>query len=431
VSTPHRISVVLRNRIVQNAAALYASQFLLTALPLLTLPWMARALGPSELGSVLYVQSFAFLLVNLTEYGFRLSATRDIARARDDRERTATIVAGVFGAKLVLAAAISVVALVALVFVPRFREDPVLLLFGWGMGLLQGLEPMWYFIGVERLRLTAGRDAAIRLLTAVAIIVFVRHPGQGRLVLAIWTAGAGVATLLLLVIMYRAVPLRRPSLSTALETLRSGWSLFVTTAAVSLYTTATVLLLGFVVSNAQLALFASAERIVRASLRALSPVGSAVYPRVAFLLETAREARAQRLSVLALGALTGVGVAMAAALFVLAPVLVDGLFGPAFGPTVGILRTLSLLIPAVAITSALTGPWLLARGLDRIVTRTSIGAGLANVVLALVVGSIAGIRGAAWVLVVIEVGVAASLALAIHRRGLFPTRAQVLEGAAG
>src|SRR4051794_25267676 len=263
-----RLRTVLRHQIVQNAVAMYASQFLLTALPLITLPWMAHALGPSELGAVLYVQSFAFLLVMLAEYGFRLSATRDIARARLDPGRMAQIVAGVQGAKCILAAGITLLSLAALVLVPRFREDPVLLAFAWAMGLLQGLEPMWFFVGVERLRLTAGLDASVRLLTAVAIVGLVHHAGQGRLVLAIWTIGAGGATVLLTVLMYRAVPLRRPRLAHAFETLRGGWALFVNTAAVSLYTTATVFLLGFVVSNAQLALFASAERIVRAALRA-------------------------------------------------------------------------------------------------------------------------------------------------------------------
>jgi PST family polysaccharide transporter len=426
VAAASRIGLVLRHRIAQNAAAMYASQFLLTALPLITLPWMARALGPSELGGVLYVQSFSFLLVTVAEYGFNLSATREIARSRLDRGRMGDVAAGVLGAKLLLVGIITLLSLVALVLVPRFRDDPVLLAFGWGMGILQGLEPMWFFAGLERLRLTAAMDAGVRLLTAVAIVTLVRHAGQGRLVLTIWTAGAGAGTVLLTAIMYRAVPLRRPDMASAVETLRRGWSLFVNTAAVSMYTTATVFLLGFVVGNAQLALFAGGERIVRAALRALSPIGASVYPRVAFLLERGREARAQRLSVLALAALTGVGLVMAAALIVVAPLLVRVLFGDRFGPTVTILRTLALLIPAVAVASTLTGPWLLARGLDRVVTRTSIAAGAANVVLSLAVGSVAGIRGAAWVLVGIEVGVAASLAIAIQRRGLFPTRAQAL-----
>jgi PST family polysaccharide transporter len=269
-------------------------------------------------------------------------------------------------------------------------------------------------------------DAVVRVLTAAAIILLVHDHGQGKLVLAIWMGGLALSTGVLSAIMYRAVRPRRPQLAGSLAAVREGWSLFVNTAAVSMYTAATVFLLGFVVPNTQLAIFGSAERTVRAALRALSPITAAAYPRATYLLEAGRTARAQRLAVLALAALAGTGLLMALALFVFAPAIVDVLFGPGFEATAGILRILSLLLPLVAITGSLSGMWLLPRGLDRVMLRTSLAAGAANAVLALVVGATWGITGAAWVLVAIEVGVALSFGAAIRRRGLVPTRAEAL-----
>src|SRR6185436_5080934 len=101
-----------------------------------------------------------------------------------------------------------------------------------------------------------------------------------------------------------------------------------------------------------------------------------------------------------------------------APAIVDFLFGDGFGGTVGVMRVLALLMPLVALAGALSGFWLLPRGLDRVFVRTTIAAGLASIVLVLAVG------GAAWVLVGLEAGVVLALAIAIHRRGLFPTAAQ-------
>ena len=39
-------------------------------LPLVVLPCLARVLGPSELGVVVFVQYFSFLLGAVLEYGF-------------------------------------------------------------------------------------------------------------------------------------------------------------------------------------------------------------------------------------------------------------------------------------------------------------------------------------------------------------------------
>jgi PST family polysaccharide transporter len=419
-----RIGAVMRNRITQNTVALYASQFLLTVVPLITLPWIARALGAAGLGEVVFVQSFGWVLAAIAEYGFRLSGTRAVARVRDEPERLAQTVAGVMGAKLLLCGAVTVFALVALVLVPRFREDPGLLVLGWLLGITQGLDPLWYFAGVERLRLTAAMEAAVRVLTAAAIIALVHDPGQSKLVLAIWAGGYAVSSFGLISVMYRAVPLRRPDFGAAVAALREGWSLFVNSAAITLYTAATVFLLGFVSTNAELAIFAAAERVVRAALRALSPVTSAAYPRVTYLIESGRTDRAQRLSAIALVALGGFGVVSGAAIFALAPFIVDVLFGSGFDDAVGVMRVLALLLPLAALAGALSGLWLLPRGFDRVFVRITVLAAIANVVLVLVVGSAAGAIGAAWVLVGIELGVAASLAIAIHRRRLFPTMAQ-------
>jgi polysaccharide transporter, PST family len=422
-----RLGALLRNRIAQNTMALYGSQLLLGLVPLVTLPWIADALGATEFGEVLYVQSFAWLLAMVGEYGFRLSGTRAVARVRDDPEQLARTVAGIQGAKLLLAGCTTGLALIALVAVGRFRENPELLVLGWLLGTAQGFDPLWYFAGVERLRLTAAMEAGIRVLTAAAIILLIHEPGQGTIVLAIWIVGLGLSSGGLTWIMYASVPLRRPRWAGSVAALREGWSLFVNSAAISLYTSGTVFLLGFVASNAQLAVFGAAERVVRAALRALTPVTSAAYPRVTFLLESGRVDRAQRLSVIGLAALSAFGAVSAIALIVLAPVIVDLLFGgPGFEPVTGVLRVLALLLPTVALAAALSAFWLLPRGLDRVFVRATIGAGLASVVLVLAVGAAAGALGAAWVLVGIEAGVVTALAVAIHRRRLFPTVAQAL-----
>jgi PST family polysaccharide transporter len=406
--------------------ALYAVQFVLTILPLITLPWLARVLGPAELGVVVFVQSFSFLLGMLIEFGFQLSATRRIAGERDDRRAMGATVAGVLGAKLALMGIAVAVSVVVLLAVPAFRDDPQLLAFGLAMALLQGLLPLWFFTGLEQLRLTAGIDVTIRLLTAVAIIALVREEGQGMRVLWIWTIGAAISVLILNALMYRRVPFLRPTADLRRVAFKEGWALFVATAAVSLYTSGTVFMLGLVVSSAQLALFSAAERVVRAAIRATGPISGAAYPRINHLLAEGRADRAQRLSSLVLLAVTALAALASALMFLLAPVLVELLFGDEFAESVGILRVLALLLPPVAIGGTLSGLWLITRRMDRVSTTIAVVAGLVNVVATPVVASLSGPIGVAWTLVAIETAAAVALAVVIRARSLAPTHAQVL-----
>lgn len=416
----------LLHPVAQNAIALYGVQLVLALLPLVTLPWLARVLGPAELGLVVFVQSFSFVLGVLVEYGFNLSATRAIARQRDDPEAMAWTAAGVLGAKLSLIGAATLAALAALLLVPSFRHDPRLVAFGWGMAVLNGLSPVWFFTGIERLRLVATVDVAIRALTAAAIVLAVRHHGEGLRVLWIWTFGAGTSLAVLTALMYRRIPYRPPTGRLRALALREGRALFVAGAAVSLYTSATVFMLGLVVSSAQLALFAAAERLVRAAIRATGPISGAAFPRVNHLLEAGRPARAQQLSLLVLAAVTALGSAAALALLWLAPWLVHVLLGDGFAGSVGILRILALLLPVGAVAAAVAGLWLISRGLERYSTTVAVAAGALGLLTTPLVALLAGPAGVAWALVAIETCAALALVWIARRHGVMPARGEAL-----
>src|SRR5690606_7080343 len=99
------IAFLLRGRrhpIVQNALALYAAQFAGYLLPLATVPYLARVLGPGSLGLVAFAQALGAYVALVVEYGFHLSGTREVVRHRSNPDRLAEILAGVTGARLLL-----------------------------------------------------------------------------------------------------------------------------------------------------------------------------------------------------------------------------------------------------------------------------------------------------------------------------------------
>jgi O-antigen/teichoic acid export membrane protein len=130
----------------------------------------------------------------------------------------------------------------------------------------------------------------------------------------------------------------------------------------------TVFTLGLVVSTTQVALYGSAQRLISAAARATSPIGTVTYPRVNHLVATGREDRAQRLASLTLLSTTAIASLGAAFLIVLAPQLIDVLFGDEFRGGTAILRALALTLPLHAVAITLSRQWLLPRGLDRLST---------------------------------------------------------------
>ena len=397
-----RLLGALRHPISQNAFALYLVQFAISILPLITLPYLARVLGPHELGLVVFSQSFTWMLQLLIEFGFSASATRAVARRRDDPEALAEAVASVQGAKLALCLASTAAAVVAVFAVPLFRDHPGYLALALATAIGQGLDPSWYFTGVERLRLVSTISVVDRSIATVLTIVLVQEPGDGWIVLALWAAGTLIVTCVTTVLLYRQIPRRRPHRAGVRWALGESWRLFIGGTAVTLYTSANAFFLGVLSTSTQAAYFSTAEKLVRAAPRVFTPIVTAVYPRVGNLLARDEEQRAVRLTRMTLLALAVLSTAVSLLLFAFAKPIIDLLYGPDFAPSVEILRILALILPMIAISGGLANLDLLTRNRDRDVVLIVVVSGLVNVVLALILAPKHGALGIAWGLVAVE-----------------------------
>lgn len=396
--------------------ALYWVQLAVFVLPLVTLPYLARVLGPEGLGPVVVAQSFAMLLGTFLEYGFNLSATRDVARQRESPRQLALTVSDVLGAKLLLVG-LSVIPVAAALAVPSLRSSPDLLLLAWVAAVSQGLYPLWYFQGTERLRVPAVLELTGRGLTAVFILLLVREADEGWKVLALQAATGVAGSAIALRLMYREVPAIRPELARAVGALRRGWHLFISSGAVTLFTSANVIVLGLFASAAQVAYFGAAEKLTRAAVRLMSPVSQAVYPRMSSLLARDAAARARQLARLTLAVLLVLSGTAAALMIVLAPTLVSVLFGEGFEGSVAVLRILALMVPLVALSGVLGLQWMLPMGMDRAFTRVLIAAGLVNLGLAVALAPAFGAAGMAAAVVGAELLVVVAMTIAIRRGG--------------
>lgn len=373
-------------RLVQNAAALWVVQGFRKTLPLIILPFVARTLGPAAWGLLAIFQSFAATLILFIEFGFGLSATRQVARCRleGDRpsstERLAGIFASVFAAQLLLIALAATSAVLASRWIPVLRENSLLLAIAIAWGFAEACYPTWYFLGMERMRILALLEIASKSIAAVIIFCAVRSPRDVWLVLAAQGLAPALSFAAALCLVYRDIPFRFPCWSLVKEGLRAAWPMFLIRSAESLYSIGNAFLLSFFAGPAVVAFFAGPEKIGRAVSGLFNPIRETLYPRLSKLMFTAPEKAAWLARVGMLISCLG-GLAIAVVMFVSAPLVVRILFGPEFQPAVSVLRVLSMLPVLIAISQSFGIQWLLPLGKERLVSRVMLTAGLLNVLL--------------------------------------------------
>src|ERR671914_1552004 len=147
------LSKLLRHGLVQNIFVLSWIQAAGYLFPLATIPYLTRVLGPTAWGLVGIAWSFSQFVTLFVEFGFHFSMTREVALYRGVRDKLADLLAGTLGAKALLALFAVGLALVVRWWVPAFAENPVLFWSAIFSGLAQASNMIWFYQGLERMRL--------------------------------------------------------------------------------------------------------------------------------------------------------------------------------------------------------------------------------------------------------------------------------------
>ena len=409
---------LFKSTIAHNAASLYLVQACRKLLPLFTLPYLARVLGPSGWGDVAFTQSMGDFIAIFIEFGFLLSATRDLAQNRSSKEASGRIAVGTFGAQAVLATLGVVIALAVSTQVPLLSSHPRLLSAGIIYGVAQGMSPIWLFQGLERMALAASLEVSSKVVALGAILLFVHSPSDEWKVLAFQSLAPVVTVLVGFWMAHRLLTLYLPSLDMVRHSLRIGWPMFLLRSGAATYSTANVLILALFAPASIVGYFASAEKLAKAVTGLLMPIRDAFYPRLSHLA-THSFAESQRLTRLSALIEVGAGLMLSVATFAGAHLIVGIVFGKTFEPAVTLLQILALHPFITSLSDAIGFQSLLPAGKEALVTKAIVAGGLANLAFAFVLAPRFLGKGMAVSVIVAEFAVCAVLVSIVARTTAF------------
>lgn len=386
-------------------------------IPLITLPYLTRVLGPQGYGKVAFVLVVMSLLMLLVDYGFSWSATRQIAANRNDCQRVATIFSETWAAQWWLVSGAALLLAAALATSAPLRTAWPLYAFGFLYVIGNVLFPMWLFQGLERLKMAAVIQLLSRLVTLPLVFLLVRSPDDlvGAVVFQVLGTLLGGILAIAWLFLTKTVAWRRPDRTGIVGALRVGADVFVGKAAVAMYTAAVPLALGALTGPTQVGYFVLADRVRNLIQSLLAPISQVSFARLSFLVQ-ADAAQGQALLRYSASVTLGFAGVAGALMFLLADPIVYLLAGGEYAVAATVMRWLAFVPFVVAVSNLLGVQTMIPKGMSRPFSVILVGGALLSLSLMHPLISAAQAVGAAQLVLTVE------LAVSIAMLGYFAMR---------
>jgi PST family polysaccharide transporter len=409
----------MSRRVVGNAASLISMQAVGYIFPLITVPYLLRVLGPEHFGLIAFSQAIMAYFVTLNDYGFNLSATRELAICRENRRHKSELYFSVMAIKAMLCL-ISLLILCAIVlYVPRFRVNSAVFYASFLIVVGNMLFPAWFFQGIEKLYWISIVNVTANAAFTAATFLVVRTSSDYVLAAVIQSGGRLLAGILGVVILFSSedIEVCCPTLTQMRHKLVDGWNLFLSQISVSLFISSITVVLGVFRGMTEVGYFSAANKILNAGQAVMSAIGQAMYPHVCSMALRSRATAIiyLRKAVLVIG---GVSMAGGVIVLVLAAPVVRIVMGINYMASVPVLQFMALIPFVCGINNIYGTQAMLNFGMKREFTRVVFSSSFLCLLVLLPLAFWFGATGAAASALIFEFVQTVILGIILYRRGV-------------
>lgn len=304
------LSNFIRNKSIQNFLFLAIIQSSNVLISIISMPLLITSIGVDQFGLVNLALSVIILLNILVGFGYNLSAPREVAVNQEDKSNLSNLVSRIFSAKVLMASLATLFVLVAVFGFDLFREYQLILVFSVLLLFSEATLPLWFFQGMEKMKLVSIANIFSKLLFLMGIVFFIHSPEQSYWVnFMLGFFGLGINIFLLLYIkFYLQIRFYKPSFTEIFESLKSNILLFLSNLAAHISINGGLIILSFFSAAETLGMYSLAERVVMVLRLFPALIIQAIYPNASKLYQADEAAfyrflRKVYIRVLLLGAL--------------------------------------------------------------------------------------------------------------------------------
>lgn len=270
---------VYRNKTLENGIWLYLLQIFNTVIPLMTLPYITRILGPEDYGIFSIGINLVGYLQIFIEYGFNLSATRKVVLSKNKTKLNKLFTAINYARWILLFISFLIVLIFVFFSSSNLRQNmAIMILFVSLIGV--SLQQNWLFQGLQEMKYISLVSIIGRVISVLLTFIFVKSPSDLFLYCFLYSISpliGGICSTFLAIIKF-GMSFIRVSIKEIIDELREGWYVFTTSLSGKVFGSIGITFLGFFSDPSSVGIYSAINKVPNILFLIWAPISQVIYP---------------------------------------------------------------------------------------------------------------------------------------------------------
>lgn len=344
--------------LVENFAYLTLLQVAGYIFPLITLPYLARVIGVDSFGKIAFAGAIIGWFYTVADWGFNYTATRDVAKNREDKEKVSQIFSNVLWARCILTLFSFILLIILILLVPKFQEISILLLITFLMIPGYILFPDWFFQAMEKMKYITILNLISKLLFTIAVFVFIKEKSDyilQPLFVSLGFVVSGIIAMYYILVRWK-VKLYKPNIKEIRLTIKNSTDIFINNLMPNLYNSFSTFLLGIFGGAVSTGILNSGTKFVDVSQQFMNIISRTFFPFLSRKIESHNLFAKMNIYISLL---------ISALLFIFAPILIKLFFTPEFYDSIKVLQLMSISIFFLSLSSIYGTNYMIIQGYEK------------------------------------------------------------------
>ncbi|MGN3392907.1 oligosaccharide flippase family protein [Enterococcus gallinarum] len=266
-------------KVIENLFYQVIFQIAKIAIPLISVPIVSRALGPTGVGLYNYSNSIAQYFVILSGLGISLYGNREISRSRDSQIKMSKTFWDLVALKFLTTS----ILIFCYFFFISYLENPIIY-------IVQGItiyavifDISWFFMGIEDFKKVTMTSLLFQILGLVFIIILIKNENDTLKYIFIQSMSLFLSQVFTWIFLIKKIKFVFPSARNVFFHFKKSLAYLIPQVSVLFYTNLNKTILGVYTGNQEVAYYSNAQTINTMVIMMITTLDTVLLPKMSYL----------------------------------------------------------------------------------------------------------------------------------------------------